>query len=479
MINVLMLFGACCSGCTVGPNYKRPEVPVQNRWAQMSSNLATTIDETSPPADWWVTLSDEKLSSLVWRAWRGDLDIRIAKSRIEESRAFRAIATSGLYPSLGASGSYDFYRANGPFFPVETGDYNFYLAGFDAVWEADIFGGIRRNIEAAQDDLEAQVEAKRGAMVSVFAEVARNYVELRAAQQRQIIVQANISTQAETLALAKRLKAAGIVSDLDITRAQTELTQTKSQLPVLKIEEKSAIHQIGVLLGEAPEALERELQQPGPVPSPRTRVPIGLPSELLQRRPDVREVERELAAATARIGVAEADLYPKVTLTGDLGVGSQQFGSLFNWSNRYVGIGPSIEWQLFEGGRIVANIDAHRAIRQELLDDYKLTILSALGETENALVSLNQRQEEYQLVEQSVESSRESVRIASDRYAGGTVDYLTLLDAQRSLLETEDTLVVSQGDIALSVIALYKAIGGGWEKMEQREKTVVAARSPQ
>jgi outer membrane protein TolC len=190
---------------------------------------------------------------------------------------------------------------------------------------------------------------------------------------------------------------------------------------------------------------------------------------LLRRRPDVREVERQLAAATAQIGVAEADLYPQVTLTGDFGVGAEDFGRMFNWSNRFVGVGPSVRWQLLEGGRILANIDAHKAIRQELIDQYKLTILIALRETADSLVALDNEQKQFNLLSQSVQSNEDSVRIASELYAGGTVGYLSLLDAQRSLLRTQDAMAQSQGEVTLSVIALYKAIGGGWEKVEREE----------
>lgn len=460
---------ALVCGCMVGPNYKKPQFAMQKQWTASASTQPSVIDEASPPAEWWSTLNDPKLNSLVQRACQNNLSISIAKSRIREARAQRAVAASELLPSVGAGGGYSFNRANGPLFPVDRTDYQFYASGFDAIWEADIFGGVRRSIEAAQDDLQAQQDARRGALVSVIAEVARNYIDLRTAQQREIVARANIRIQRETLEIAGRLKGAGIVSDLDVTRAEAELTQTQSELPSLDIQEKAAIHQLGILLGETPEALLEELDAPGPIPAPPQRVPIGLPSELLRRRPDVRQVERQLAAATARIGVAESDLYPQVTLTGDFGVGSDRLASVFNWSSRYYGVGPAIRWQLFEGGRILANIDAHKAIREELIDEYKLTILTALGEAADALISFNRRQEEFNLLNRSVESNRVSVRIAGDRYAGGTIDYLTLLDTQRSLLKAQDAATVSQGEISLSLISLYKAIGGGWEEIEQQE----------
>jgi multidrug efflux system outer membrane protein len=456
-------------GCTVGPNYKRPDIAVQHRWTDRPTTQASVIDEATPPIAWWKTLNDPKLNSLVLSAFHGNLSVSIAKSRIAEARAERSVAVGGLFPSVGAGGSYSYNRANGPLFPVETHDYQFYASGFDAVWEADIFGGVRRSIEASQDELEAQQDSERGAVVSVIAEVARSYVELRTTQQRIQIASANIQTQSDTLDLARRLSAAGIVSDLDATRAQSELAQTQSEVPLLQIQEKALIHELSILLGQPPEALTGSLEAPGAIPAPPRRVPIGLPSDLLRRRPDVRQVERQLAAATASIGVAEADLYPQFTLTGDFGVGAEDFNHLFNWSSRFVGVGPSVRWELFEGGRIVANIDAHKAIRQELLDQYKLTILQALQETADSLVSFDNRQRQFNLLSQSVQSAKDSVHIATDQYTNGTIGYLSLLDAQRSLLQAQDAMAESQGEVTLSMIALYKAVGGGWEQIEQEQ----------
>jgi len=464
-------------GCTVGPNYKRPDVAMQHAWTHPPATQASVINEASPPSDWWATLNDWQLNSLVRRACDGNLSISIAKSRISEARAERGIAASRLFPSLNGGGVYSFNRADGPLFPAVTNDYQFYAAGFDALWEADIFGGVRRSIEAAEDDIQGQQDAERGAVVSVIAEVARSYVELRTTQQRILITNANIQTQSDTLDLARRLNAAGIVSDLDVTRAQAELTQTQSQIPLLETQEKASIHQLGVLLGQPPETLDAEIETPGPIPVPPKRVPIGLPTQLLRRRPDVRQVERQLAAATARIGVAEADLYPQLTITGDFGVGAQDPGRVFNWSNRFVSVGPAVRWELLEGGRILANIDAHGAIKQELLDQYKLTILLALQETADSLIAFDNQQRQSNLLIQTVQSNQDSVRIASEQYAGGTVGYLSLLDAQRSLLRTQETLVQSQGNVTLSMIALYKSIGGGWEKVDQEEVQSQMARS--
>lgn len=228
---------ALFAGCTMGPNYKRPDVAVQSKWSRPVSTPASIVDDASPPPTWWAMLNDPKLDSLVQRAAHGNLTLSIAKSRIREARAQRSVAAGGLLPRVGASGDYTFNHGAGPLFPVDTGNYQFYTSGFDAVWEADLFGGIRRSVEAAQAELQAQEDARRGVLVSIVAEVARNYVELRTTQQRLMIANANIQTQSESLKVAKRLNAAGIVSDLDVTRARAELTQTQSEVPALDIQQ--------------------------------------------------------------------------------------------------------------------------------------------------------------------------------------------------------------------------------------------------
>jgi multidrug efflux system outer membrane protein len=464
---LIWVAGVFISGCTVGPNYKRPDICLQDSWEGPPSTQFSTVEQTPPPLAWWATLNDPVLDSLVKRAWHGNLDVSIAKARIREARALRAVAAAGEYPEVNGAGSYGFYHRDGPLAPVSSSDYQHFYSGFDAVWEADVFGGVRRSIEAAQDDLEARTDAARGVLVSTVGEVARNYVELRTAQCRAAIATENVQTEQETLDLARRLLTAGVGSELDVSQAHAQLTTTKAALPAFDIQAKIAIHQLGVLLGESPDALAAELNPLGAIPISPRRVPIGLPSDLLRRRPDVRQVERELASATAQIGVAEADLFPQFTLTGDFGFSATNASNFFSWTNRSVGVGPAVRWQLLDGGRILANVEAHKAVRQELIDQYKLTILIAMREVADALISFQREQDQYDLLRQSVNASQTSVRIATERYADGTTGFLSVLDAERSLLQTQDALAVSRGDITLSMIGLYKAVGGGWEEIEK------------
>jgi outer membrane protein, multidrug efflux system len=472
---------AAVAGCMVGPNYHRPSVDLQHKWvapeAANSSTAAMLGVPTSRPSTiqpggdlpekWWTTLGDATLNSLVDRAIRSNLDLRAAAARMRQARAQWAGAKAGLFPTANVGAGYDYEHNYGPLFPAETTDYNFYAAGFDATWELDVFGGTRRAIEEAGDSLQAQAEARRDVLVSLIAEVCLDYVELRTAQQRAAIATDNLRIARDSLSLAQRLRAAGVVGDLDVTRAQAEVTLTAANLPAFDIEAKQSIHALGVLLGESPDRLLAELSPAGPIPRPPQKVPVGLPSGLLRRRPDVRRAERELAAATASIGVAESDLYPKFTLTGDFGVGATDTSTLFNWSSRYVGIGPSARWLLFDAGRVLANVDSQRAVREELLADYQQTILVAVRDVEDAAVAFQREQDSRDLYRQTVEANAETVRIANDQYANGLIGFLTVLDAERSLFASEDSLAVSNGAISLDLVALYKALGGGWESVEK------------
>ncbi len=467
------------AGCTVGPDYHRPSVDLQHKWvAPEAGDTAMAGEPTSRPSvvqtggdlpeQWWTTLTDTTLNGLIDSAIRSNLNLRAAAARVREARAQWAGAKAGLFPKANVGAGYDFEHNNGPLFPADTKDYNFYAAGFDASWELDIFGGTRRAIEEAGDSLQAQNEARRAVLVSLLAEVCRDYVELRTAQQRAAVAADNLRIARDSLALAQRLQAAGVVGNLDVTRAQAEVTVTAASLPAFDIEVKQSIHALGVLLGESPDTLLAELSPAGPIPQPPGKVPVGLPSELLRRRPDVRRAERELAAATASIGVAESDLYPKFTLTGDFGVGATDTSTLFKWSSRFVGIGPSARWLLLDAGRVLANVDSRRAVRAELLADYQQTILVAVRDVEDAVVAFQRDQDRRDLYRQTVDANAESVRIANDQYAKGISGFLTVLDAERSLFASQDALAVSDGTISLDLVALYKGLGGGWESAEKQ-----------
>ncbi|NLJ26657.1 MAG: efflux transporter outer membrane subunit, partial [Deltaproteobacteria bacterium] len=336
-------------------------------------------------------------------------------------------------------------------------------AGFDASWEIDIFGGIRRSVEAAEADIGASEENLHDVLVSLLAEVARNYIQLRGDQLRIAIASENIDSQRKTLELTQERFAAGLSSQLDVTQARAQLAVTESEIPRLESSARQAIHQIGVLLGREPGALLDELLTEAPVPTGPPEVPVGLPSELLRRRPDVRKAERELAAATARIGVATADLFPKFFLTGSVGQQSVNFSDIALPESRFWSFGPTISWPVFSGGRIRANIRVENARQEQAAERYEQTVLNALKDVEDALVAYAKEQKTRRFLKESVDATRLAVDISNELYSGGLVDFLNVLVNERSLFQTQDSLAQSEQIVSSNLVALFKALGGGWD----------------
>jgi NodT family efflux transporter outer membrane factor (OMF) lipoprotein len=314
--------------------------------------------------------------------------------------------------------------------------------------------------------MAAAREILRDVLVSLLAEVATNYIELRGLQQRLAITNNNITTQAETLELTRERSAAGLTSEIDVLRAQAQLMSTRSQVPALESLIKRSIHRLGVLLGSEPGALLAELSPEAPLPALPPEIPVGLPSDLLRRRPDVRSAERQLAAATARIGVAVADLFPRFLLTGAVGRQGDDAHDVKLGVNRYWNFGPSIQWPVFQGGRILANIKVQDARQEQAVAQYEKTVLLSLEEAENALVDYAREQERHRSLARAAESNLEAVSLSKDLYTQGLVDFLNVLDAQRALFLTQDQLVQSSQTVVLNLIILYKALGGGWEVFE-------------
>jgi len=464
MVAAMMGF-ALPSGCAVGPNYQPPRVDTPSQWT--SPLIGGETNGPAELASWWKHFSDPNLDSLMTMAVQSNLTLRGAAARVREARADRDVVAGGLWPSAGSSASYSRNRfgANG-FPPLPPGtqlDYNLYNAGFDAAWELDVFGGTRRTVEAANAEIGAAETGRREVLVSLLAEVARNYTEARGYQQRLIITRQNIEVQQEALSLTQNRYQNGLGSDLEIQQATALLEKTKSQLPSLETGFAQTVHHLAVLLGQPPGALMAEMSAEKPIPSTPPQVPVGLPSDLLQRRPDVQRAERELAAATARIGVATADLFPKFSLTGKIGLASESTGNWFDYASRYWSAGPTAEWEIFAAGSIRANIRVQNARQEQALDAYQQTVLVALEDVENALTAYAREQTRRQSLSQSVQASGQSLELSTQLYKSGLVDFLHVLDAERSLYEAQDALVQSDQAITLDLVQLYKALGGGWQ----------------
>jgi multidrug efflux system outer membrane protein len=477
-----LLLVAGLSGCMVGPNYHAPQVPVPAAWSEAQPGTAKA--GAAVMAQWWTTFKDPLLESLIARAVVSNWDLRTAVGRVREARAQRVVAGANLWPSINVSGSYTRQRSSENAIPLSLGgisggtngaptpflqglklDQDLFQAGFDASWEIDLFGDVRRSIEAADADRAASQEAARNTLVSLLAEVARNYVEVRGVQRRLAVAQENLEAQQETLELTRARFNAGLTSELDVTQAASQLATTQSQIPPLETSLKQGIHRLGVLLGQEPGALLAELSTTAPIPAVPPQVPVGLPAELLRRRPDVRQAERQLAAATARIGVAEADLYPKLSLTGSLGLESLKLADLAKGASRFWSVGPTLSWPIFDAGRIRANIAVQDARTDQQLSSYAQTVLTALEDVENALVAYSRERDRHTQLADAVAANRRAVELSNELYRTGLGNFLNVLDSERALLSSQNDLAQSEAAVSTDVVALHKALGGGWETL--------------
>jgi NodT family efflux transporter outer membrane factor (OMF) lipoprotein len=457
---------ALLTGCAVGPDYHPPQTNAPPQWA---SPLAG--GETNGPADlaaWWKKFGDTNLDSLMITAVQSNLTLHIAEARVREARAQKDVVAGSLWPSLGSSGSYSRNLYGKHEYPPLGGfgiplNYNLYNAGFDAAWELDIFGGTRRTVEAANADLGAAEYGRRDLLVSLLAEVARNYIGARSYQQRLAITRDNIRVQQDSLNLSSNRFENGLSSDLDVQQATALLTATEAQVPSLETGFAQSVYHLAVLLGQPPGTLMEEMSAVKPISFTPPEVPVGLPSDLLQRRPDVQQTERELAAATARIGVAKADLFPKFSLTGMAGLESVSASDWFNYGSRYWSVGPTVQWELFEAGSLVANVHVKNVRQEQALAAYQQTVLAAMEDTENALTAYAKEQIRRRSLFQSVQADQQAVELSTQLYQSGLADFLHVLDSERSLYEAQDALVQSDQAVSLNLVQLYKALGGGWQ----------------
>jgi NodT family efflux transporter outer membrane factor (OMF) lipoprotein len=462
------------SGCKVGPDYTavQPKSPPPTAFTHTGGEgfepPSVTKPGEPPQVEWWKVLNDPKLDDLVQRAWNGNLDLRLATARIREARAQRGVIAPQALPQVDASGSASRQRDSrnthqGGF--GGSGDaYNLFQAGFDASWEIDVFGRVARDVEAADADIQSAQEDRRAVLVTLVSEVARNYVELRGFQQRLAIARKNIQVQQSTLELTKNRFKAGLVSDLDVAQAESSLSTTESVVPPLDAAVQASIHRIGVLLGRQPTELMTELSPVADIPTPPAEIPVGLPSDLLRRRPDIRRAERDVAAATARIGVATADLYPRFSLTGSFGFAADKVPSLPDASSRFWSFGPSVRWPILDWGRIRSNIAVQDARTEQALVRFEQAVLGSFEDVEDALVAYSREQARLRSLQASVTSDRRAFEVANKLYSSGVSDFQRVLDTQRSLFASEDALTESQKVVATKLVAVYKALGGGWEK---------------
>jgi len=448
---------ALLAACAVGPDYRTPDTEAAPFVAAQTAGVAEQPFE----AAWWEQFQDPVLDRLIERALTDDLDLKIALARVEESRAYLGAARRDRWPGVTAAISRTESKQQQPLFTTDRVETESYAAGLATLWELDLFGRVRRGVQAAGAEADAAVSDLRDAQVLIAAEVARNYVELRGAQKRLAVARANLGYSQDTLELTRVRLELGRGSELDVASAEARRAATEATIPPLVAAEIVAANRLAVLLGERPGALAGELAF-REVPAHLTTLAVDSPAALLQRRPDIRAAERELAAATARIGVAKADLFPRLTLSGFFGFVAGDADQLGESGSRAWSVSPVLSWAGFERGTY-ASVVVAEARTQAALAIYERTVLQALEETENAFVTYGTHRARLESVVEQATASRTAAELARIQYREGALDFLRLLDAERTLLQAEDAVAAAESDLNASVVLIYKALGGGWE----------------
>jgi outer membrane protein, multidrug efflux system len=451
------------AGCSVGPNYHPPTTPTP---ANFTEGAHPAYSTNEPIVLWWRSFGDAELVRLTERALASNLDLRIATANLLQARALRLGAKADFLPvaSAGVGYSNEVYPKSQLFDFPGLRRQELYEGGFDATWELDIFGRVRRENQASAAMLEAAAATRHDVQVSLVSELARNYFELRGAQHELSVLHGNADNQRATLKITLARLDAGRGTELDVARARAQLNNTLAEIPPMESTVAHDVHRLGVLTGQQPEALADELSPPQPMPALPSLVAIGNPAQLLRRRPDIRAAERNLAAATAGIGVAVADLFPHVTFNGAIGLESETLGSIGKPGTDYRSFGPAITWAALDYGHVRSRIKAAGAVADAQMAQYQKTVLTSLEETENALVDFGRARARREFLAESVKASQAAADLAHVQYDNGATDFLTVLDAERVLLESQDQLAQTETQTAIALVAVYKSLGGGWEQ---------------
>jgi NodT family efflux transporter outer membrane factor (OMF) lipoprotein len=468
----LLILSGCTSpmqyihnGFKVGPNYERPPAPVAEDWIDASDKrLRKDCDHN---CDWWLTLKDPVLNALIVQTYQENLTLRQAGYRVLAARARLAFNVGAFFPQQqNFTGSYtrnkvSVERANAS--PGIEQWFDNWQGQFNLAWELDFWGRYRRAIEAADDDLDASIEGFDDVLVTLLADTGTTYVQLRSFQKQLELTRANAELQRENYKIAKARFDGGLVSAADPDQALSDLSQTEALIPTLEISIRRANDRLCVLLGIPVRDLTKELGA-SPIPTPPPEVCVGIPADLLTRRPDIRRAERTAAAQCARIGVAESELYPHISIMGNIGLQAEHFGDLWKGTPAMIGqVGPSVQWNILNYGRLLSNIRFEDARFQELVANYQQTVLAAGADVEDALIAFVKLHDRVKSLQSSVDASRDGVRVAVANYQQGRINFVVVSTLQVSLLQQENLLAQAQGDLAISLIQVYRALGGGWQ----------------
>ena len=488
-LGMAFLVGAC----TVGPDWHKPIAATSHGFMTPPGTAAASRAVTSPmDPDWWDIYHDPELTALERHVASANLDLREASARLDQSRAERGIAAADRYPIVGGNVSYARERAspNGVLGLLGTGTdmspgtvangttefgpstlpgsngsaaFDLFQGGLDSSWELDLWGRVRRAVEGADANLEQSEDMRRDILVTVLADTARDYVQLRGVQAQLIITQQNLQTARHSLALAQARFSFGATTQLDVADAAAQVAAIQARVPALEKQQAHLVNAISFLAGEAPRALQAELATALPLPPMPSALPIGLPSELAERRPDIRRAGARLHQATAAVGIAVADFYPRVTLSGSLDIQALQFTGLGTWNSRQYGIGPQISLPIFEGGRLRGELRLRKGQQQEAAIDYQRTVLKAWHEVDDALTDYNAAQNQRDRLDEAVRQNKVALAIAQMQYAQGATGFLNVLTVQNLLLRAQSDSIQASSDTDVALVGVYKALGGGWQ----------------
>nr|WP_320014509.1 efflux transporter outer membrane subunit [uncultured Desulfobacter sp.] len=465
-ICLIFIFITLFTGCkAVGPDYKQPDLFPEGSWhAPMQKGLAQAPAAPEQLAQWWTVLDDPVLTDLISRAVQNNLDVKLALARIRQYRLLKGIEEADRLPTVNASGGASWTGTSNE---DGTGTVSkTYSAGLDASWEIDLFGRIQRSIEAADATLSAKQEALRDTLVSLVGDLADSYINVRTAQIRLNVVRQSINSQTESFQLTQWQYQAGLTDELDVHQARYSLENAKAQIPALESSLSEAMNRVAVLSGLAPGILHEKLASPNPLPTLPATIAVGLPADALRRRPDIREAEYELIAQTAQVGVATAELYPELTLSGSIGMDAlspaELIDNILDPSHWARSLAANLYHTLFDAGSIRKNIEVQNALQEQALIQYESAILSALEEVENALVAYAKEQTRLGHLTIAAEQALAAEDLAKKKYQSGLIDFTTVLTSQQTVLSYQSDLATSQGSCVSNLITLYKVLGGGW-----------------
>jgi NodT family efflux transporter outer membrane factor (OMF) lipoprotein len=491
-------------GCTVGKNFVTPRAQTPEHWPEQARNvpdaapplpgaaLSASPDistaEGDVPLAWWQGFQDPMLTRLIERGRDSNLDVRVALLRVQEARAQREVAAAQYWPNLSLDASFSRQRLSEstptgalignignlglpgvPAFSIPN-PYNQYQLSAGASWELDLFGRVRRQVEAADANVQVSVEDQHAVLEAALADIAQSYIELRGAQARQRVARDNLTTIDELLQLTQQRNEAGLTTYIDVSNAAAQAEVTRAELPAIELQITQSMNQLSRLLGREPEALRAELASDVPMPPLPSAVPIGLPAQLARRRPDIREAEAGLHAATAQQGVAVADLFPRLTLSASGGFQSESAGQLLDWASRFGSFGPALELPVFDRGRW-KSLRLYDVRAQEAALNYQSTVLQALHEVDNAVTALATDQQRRAWLLATVADNRDALTLSRQRYESGLTNFIDVLDAERTLQRNQLTLVDTITAVGTDLVRLYRALGGGWQAGQETPVT--------